>query len=138
MSWMGRLGYVCISSFFKASYDRLLHDSHRQIQEQAVNVLRNLACGKEKVCLFFQVFELICKDIDAVFNGYGIDRLIRLIEDLVLSSSDYDDLLLQVIYVIVNIATGNAKHKEILMCSTVILKQLYTLLVIFSVWNESG
>ena len=46
---------------------RLIADPEVSIQEQALNLLRNLVCGKEA-------------DIEAVFNGLGESKLMNILE----------------------------------------------------------
>ena len=65
-----------------AQLESLVHDPEFGVQEQAVNLLRNLACGKES-------------DIDDVFKGFGEDCLVAMIEKKLTLGSD--DILAQVL-----------------------------------------
>lgn len=87
----------------------LLHDREFEIEEQAVNLLRNLACGKES-------------DIDEVFANIGENELIRMLEQKLRSQSD--DILVQALYVVVNISTGSERHKAAIMNSKEILNAI--------------
>ncbi|RKP20485.1 ARM repeat-containing protein, partial [Rozella allomycis CSF55] len=98
--------------------EKLLNDEDLGIQIQSVNLLRNLVCGKEQ-------------DIDLVLNNLGEAKLFKIIEHKL--SSNYNDLVSQVnfpiglhkaIFVCVNIATGNQKHKSSVMARDSILRNL--------------
>lgn len=86
----------------------LMNDGEMGIQEQALNLLRNLACGKES-------------DIDQVFHGAGESRLMGALEEKLLVNTS-DELVLQALYIIVNIATGNERHKLAVMSRESLLK----------------
>jgi hypothetical protein len=88
----------------------LLNDNSIQIQEQALNLLRNFACGNEG-------------DIDQVFVGLGERTLIKILEDRL--SCPSIDLVMQALYVVVNISTGNEGHKRSIINSEKILKSVY-------------
>jgi len=75
------------------------------IQEQALNLLRNLACGKEA-------------DIEACFTGLSPTRLLSIIEHHLQSSNE--DIALQTLYILVNVATGGERHKNIVMTNHVL------------------
>ncbi|KAJ3190404.1 Armadillo repeat-containing protein 8 [Gaertneriomyces sp. JEL0708] len=81
---------------------RLLDDEDAGIQEQALNLLRNLACGKEE-------------DIDMVVEGFGEQQLLDNLERKLLTPSQNHDVVLQALYVIVNVATGRDQHKTAIM-----------------------
>ncbi|KAI8916597.1 armadillo-type protein [Powellomyces hirtus] len=80
----------------------LIDDAETGIQEQALNLLRNLACGKEV-------------DIEQVFEGLGEERVLDILEAKLTKSASHDDIVLQALYVIVNVATGNQRHKSAIM-----------------------
>ncbi|KAJ3027411.1 UNVERIFIED_CONTAM: Armadillo repeat-containing protein 8 [Siphonaria sp. JEL0065] len=91
---------------------KLIFDPHIGIQEQSLNLLRNLVCGKED-------------DIDTAFSGFG-EAAFSVLFDKKLSghgcvSSDYDGVILQTLYIIVNIATGNERHKGLIVGSDLIM-----------------
>ncbi|KAF9432236.1 hypothetical protein BGZ76_011086 [Entomortierella beljakovae] len=92
---------------------RLLNDHELPIQEQALNLVRNLACKKER-------------DIDQVFNGLGHGQLLSIIEDKL--SWDDHRLLEHALYVIVNIATGSEHHKQSIMKRPLILRSVLGLM----------
>ncbi|KAF9961258.1 hypothetical protein BGZ72_004399 [Mortierella alpina] len=92
---------------------RLLNDSELAIQEQALNLVRNLACNREQ-------------DIDQVFSGLGNGQLLSIIEDKL----SWDDvrLLEHALYVLVNIATGSEYHKQSIMKRPGILRSVLGLM----------
>ncbi|KAF9967916.1 hypothetical protein BGZ70_007675, partial [Mortierella alpina] len=92
---------------------RLLNDSELAIQEQALNLVRNLACNREQ-------------DIDQVFSGLGNGQLLSIIEDKL----SWDDvrLLEHALYVLVNIATGSEHHKQSIMKRPGILRSVFGLM----------
>ena len=91
---------------FKA-LEALIEDTDIRIQEQALNLLRNLACKNEA-------------DIELCFNGFGPENLVRLVEKKLVSQNE--DIVLQSLYVVVNISTGSEGHKVCMMSSAAILK----------------
>lgn len=62
---------------------RLLNDGSKNIREQALNVLRNLACGQER-------------DIEAVVAGLGAPNLSRLIEIFLETEPQNEEIVTQV------------------------------------------
>ncbi|KAF9980317.1 Armadillo repeat-containing protein 8 [Modicella reniformis] len=91
----------------------LLNDNELSIQEQALNLVRNLACKREQ-------------DIEQVFNGLGNGQLLRIIEDKL--SWDDQRLLEHALYVLVNIATGSEHHKQSIMKRPFILRSVLGLM----------
>jgi hypothetical protein len=105
----------------------LLRDSDLLIREQAINVLRNLACGKEA-------------DIEEAFAGIGEAALFNMLEtnlgvgeardgddtdmhvDEELPVASSSDIALQSLYVLANLATGSASHKAAVMRRTGLLQ----------------
>ncbi|ORY50963.1 ARM repeat-containing protein [Rhizoclosmatium globosum] len=87
---------------------KLIFDERIGIQEQAINLLRNLVCGKED-------------DIDTVFSGFGEAALSILFDKKLTEpsnlSTEYDKVVLQTLYVVVNIATGSERHKGLVVGS---------------------
>ncbi|KAF9120353.1 hypothetical protein BGW39_011482 [Mortierella sp. 14UC] len=75
----------------------LLNDSEPAVQEQALNLVRNLAHKREH-------------DIEQVFKGLGNGQLLSIIEEKL--SWDDPRLLEHALYVLVNIATGSEYHKQ--------------------------
>eukprot|EP00842_Homolaphlyctis_polyrhiza_P001052 jgi/Hompol1/1948/HPOL_005791-RA len=61
----------------------LMDDESLAIQEQALNLLRNLACGKEK-------------DVEAVFTGFHNVDLLKMLETKLLMMQDHPEILIQV------------------------------------------
>jgi hypothetical protein len=102
---IGKLGWDTVC--------QLAYDPDNGVEEQGLNLIRNLVCGKQE-------------DIEYVFNGIG-NRLIPLLEQKLHSS---DSAILQALYVIVNISTGSENHKTAIMNSENILKRIMTLTVI--------
>ncbi|KAG0198070.1 hypothetical protein BGX28_008435 [Mortierella sp. GBA30] len=92
---------------------RLLNDTELGIQEQALNLVRNLACNREQ-------------DIEKVFSGLGNGQLLSIIEDKL----TWEDmrLLEHALYVLVNIATGSEYHKQSIMKRPGILKYVLGLM----------
>ncbi|KAI8903788.1 armadillo-type protein [Gorgonomyces haynaldii] len=86
----------------------LLNDSELQIQEQSMCLLRNLACGS-------------VRDIEFVFNGLGEHHLLSLLETKMNASTE---ILVQALYVLVNIGIGNMIHKEAIMKHQPILDKI--------------
>ncbi|KAI3644697.1 hypothetical protein MP228_010861 [Amoeboaphelidium protococcarum] len=89
--------------------EQLINDPEVIIQEQAINLLRNLVCGKEA-------------DIAEVFAGFGEQNLISLIEKKLHSESS--GVIAQTLYVIVNISTGNESHKTAIVRNENILREI--------------
>ncbi|KAG0358941.1 hypothetical protein BGZ54_010209 [Gamsiella multidivaricata] len=92
---------------------QLLIDGELPIQEQALNLVRNLACKREQ-------------DIDQVFSGLGNGRLLGIIEDKL--TWDDQRLLEHALYVLVNIATGSEYHKQSIMKRPGILRSVLGLM----------
>ncbi|KAJ3165421.1 hypothetical protein HDU88_004217 [Geranomyces variabilis] len=90
----------------------LIDDPHPAIQEQALNLLRNLACGKES-------------DIDAAFAAIGARTLLDLVERKLDPSVNGDDVVLQALYVVVNVATGSTAHKRAVMDREGVLRAVW-------------
>eukprot|EP00732_Lithocolla_globosa_P000798 Lithocolla_globosa_v1_NODE_307_length_4577_cov_13.906457.p1 type:complete len:663 gc:universal NODE_307_length_4577_cov_13.906457:252-2240(+) len=90
------------------------------IQEQALNIVRNLACGKDP------------NDIDQVFEGIG-EPLLPLLEDKLRENFNHSEndpssmsasVIIQALYCLVNLATGNEKHKNVLLGNETLLKRV--------------
>ncbi|KAJ3272086.1 Armadillo repeat-containing protein 8 [Terramyces sp. JEL0728] len=95
--------------------ERLLQDPNIEIQGQALNLLRNLACAK-------------IPDIDFVLQGYGRDNLLNMLEIKLMNMYDYPQVLLHSIYIIVNIAVGSFEHKTCIIQRSRILDSIMSLL----------
>ncbi|CAO3658521.1 unnamed protein product [Umbelopsis ramanniana] len=87
----------------------LLNDSSLEVQEQALDLVRNLACGTKE-------------DIDDVFNGIGENQLLDILERRLDNSMMIDDggdnaslTLEPALYTLVNIAVGSSQHKSALL-----------------------
>eukprot|EP00736_Rhodelphis_marinus_P004546 Rmarinus@m.1556 len=83
---------------------KLLQDGELRIQEQSLNVLRNLAYGKEE-------------DISRLFAEFG-ERLLQVLNQVL--DEGNNDIALQALYVVCNISTGNEEHKQLVMNSGVL------------------
>lgn len=99
---------------------RLINDPEPGIQEQALNLLRNLACGKES-------------DIQAVFTGLTPAVLLQILTSKLspppttqfsTSQNHHLEIILQTLYVIVNVATGNEDHKNWVVGSEEVLRRV--------------
>ncbi|KAH8551203.1 armadillo-type protein [Umbelopsis sp. PMI_123] len=87
----------------------LLNDPSLDIQEQALDLVRNLACGTKE-------------DIDDVFNGIGENQLLDILERRLANSMMIDEgvdntsmTLEPALYTLVNIAVGSSQHKSALL-----------------------
>ncbi|KAG0378714.1 hypothetical protein BGX24_003000 [Mortierella sp. AD032] len=87
----------------------LLNDSEPAVQEQALNLVRNLAHKREH-------------DIEQVFKGLGNGQLLSIIEEKL--SWDDQRLLEHALYVLVNIATGTEYHKQSILKRQGILRSV--------------
>ncbi|KAK3840142.1 MAG: armadillo-type protein [Linnemannia elongata] len=87
----------------------LLNDSEPPVQEQALNLVRNLAHKREH-------------DIEQVFKGLGNGQLLSIIEEKL--SWDDPRLLEHALYVLVNIATGSEYHKQSILKRQGILRSV--------------
>ncbi|KAG0315862.1 hypothetical protein BGZ97_007736 [Linnemannia gamsii] len=87
----------------------LLNDSEPAVQEQALNLVRNLAHKREH-------------DIEQVFKGLGNGQLLSIIEEKL--SWDDPRLLEHALYVLVNIATGSEYHKQSILKRQGILRSV--------------
>lgn len=76
----------------------LVDDVEFSVQEQALNLFRNLACGSE------QEVEMIVKNVPNL-----LDVLRRKLK------CTFHEIVYQTLYLIVNIATGNEEHKNLMM-----------------------
>ncbi|KAJ3387645.1 Armadillo repeat-containing protein 8 [Lobulomyces angularis] len=89
--------------------ERLLYDEEVEIREQALSFLRNLVCGK-------------ADDIENTFSGFGEQSLIAAMEVKLFETKVKN--LQQVLFTLVNIATGTEKHKLSLVNSDSIIPQV--------------
>ncbi|MBW0538263.1 hypothetical protein O181_077978 [Austropuccinia psidii MF-1] len=104
---------------------KLLEDKNPSIQENVISLLRNVACG-----------EIV--DIDIVFRQLSSDnRLADLLDDRLSSEAPSmssignglrESIMLQTIYTISNIATGDEVHKNFLMNRYRTMKSVYDLM----------
>jgi hypothetical protein len=100
-------------------FPSLLNDPEAAIQEQALNLLRNLACSKDADAP---------TDVEKIFQGIG-EQLIPILESKLESSQQ--DTVQQAIYVLVNLATGSERHKEQLVSSERLLGSILHFMVLF-------
>ena len=80
-----------------------------------MNLIRNIGCGKQD-------------NIEEVFNGFGSGRFISLLESKVQMTSP--QIILQTLYIVVNVATGSELHKSRIMESSIIIQSILNCLVI--------
>ncbi|TPX31023.1 hypothetical protein SmJEL517_g05563 [Synchytrium microbalum] len=97
--------------------ERLVWHSEIGVQEQALNLLRNLASDRES-------------DIDELFNGFGREKLLSLL-DAKLGPSNHDEILTQALTLLRNLAggVGSERHKSSIMSSDAILRSVLRLMV---------
>ena len=84
--------------------------------EQALNLIRNIGCGRQE-------------HIDEVFNGFGTACFISLIESKLQDTTPA--IIMQALYIIVNVATGTEMHKSRIMESSLMVQSILTNLVHF-------
>nr|KAJ3421767.1 Armadillo repeat-containing protein 8 [Polyrhizophydium stewartii] len=82
----------------------LMDDGDLVIQEQALNLLRNLACGKESA------------------NIFGV------LERKLQTMAAHPEIVLQTLYIIVNLGIGNLEHKTAMMARTGLLQHTFAFL----------
>ncbi|CAB4378080.1 unnamed protein product [Rhizophagus irregularis] len=82
-----------------------------EVQEQALNLLRNLACTKPI-------------DIEEVFKGLSENKLMNIIENKLCWWNENEEIIKQVLYVINNIASGYERHKTAIMNRPTILTRI--------------
>lgn len=87
----------------------LLNDPHPDIQEQSLTLVRNLVYGYQE-------------DIEKVMQGFG-NNLLSILEAK-LNFSNPTKVIIQALYIICNIGTGNEKHKTVLMQNSAIIQSL--------------
>jgi len=90
----------------------LINDKELDIQEQAVSLLRNMACKNEY-------------DIEGTIKGLGETRIVNMFETKLQwgiqkinsadSSPKVDNIVEQCVWSLVNIFAGNERHKKLLM-----------------------
>jgi len=92
----------------------LINDEELDIQEQAINLLRNLACSNEY-------------DIEETIKGLGESRIIDIFESKLQwgiqntnTNPKVDNIIIQTIWALVNIFAGNEKHKKLLMTDNIL------------------
>ncbi|CAG8500860.1 8803_t:CDS:10 [Paraglomus occultum] len=89
----------------------LIDDPEIDIQEQAITLLRNLACKRPV-------------DIEEVFKGLGENQLMDIIENKLLRYEAKEEIIMQILYVITNIASGDERHKQSIMSRSSILQSI--------------
>ncbi|CAH1764496.1 13336_t:CDS:10 [Entrophospora sp. SA101] len=89
--------------------EALISDPEVDIQEQALNLLRNLACSR-------------IYDIEEAFKGLGETQLMNIIENKL--CSDSEEIIKQILFVISHIATGSERHRSSIMERPTILKRV--------------
>lgn len=100
----------------------LINDKEFDIQEQAITLLRNMACSNEY-------------DIEETIKGLGEARIVNIFETKLQwgiqntnTDPKVDNIIIQITWALVNIFAGNEKHKKLLMTDTILncLFQLIT------------
>lgn len=94
----------------------LLQENNELIREQTLNLIRNIGCGRQE-------------NIEEVFNGFGSAHFIEILESNIQKIESHQ-IILQTLYIIVNIATGSELHKSRIMKSTILLQSILNFLVI--------
>lgn len=92
----------------------LLDDPNEMVQEQTLNLVRNIGCGRQE-------------NIEEVFKGFGPGRLIQILENKL--QTGYPAIILQTLYIIVNVATGTELHKSRIMESSLMIQNVLKNLV---------
>ncbi|TPX40854.1 hypothetical protein SeLEV6574_g06380 [Synchytrium endobioticum] len=97
--------------------DRLVWHQEIGVQEQALNLMRNLASDREL-------------DIDELFSGFGRDKLLLLMEAKLIPQN-HDEILTQALTLLRNLAggVGSERHKASIMSSDAILRSVLRLMV---------
>lgn len=93
---------------------RLLEENNDAVQEQTLNLIRNIGCGRQE-------------NIEEVFNGFGSARFINILEIKIQMINP--QIILQTLYIIVNVATGNELHKSRIMESSILIQCVLNYLV---------
>lgn len=93
---------------------RLLNDNNESVQEQTLNLIRNIGCGRQE-------------NIEEVFNGFDNANFIKLMETKIQMTNP--QIILQTLYIIVNVATGNELHKSRIMESSILVQFILNYLV---------
>lgn len=94
--------------------EQLARDEEPVVQEQAMNLIRNLVCEKEQ-------------DIGIFLDSFGQDRLIKLLEGSLLGG--HDEIVQHSCYVIANICTASSPEPKIaIMNSSIIIDKVTSLL----------
>lgn len=87
----------------------LTDDSNAEIREQAMNLIRNIACGR-------------ASDIKLVVDKFGSDELMNCVEKRLIEPND--NVVYQTLYVMANISTGGSLVKSLIMDNDKILPHL--------------
>lgn len=85
-----------------------------EVQLHALNILRNLACGKEP-------------EIQEIYDGIGAGRLSNILNEKI--SNPNKEIVHQTIYIAVNFATGSKTHKDLIISCRKFLEALLSILV---------
>ncbi|CAG8494011.1 15221_t:CDS:10 [Acaulospora morrowiae] len=91
-----------------STLEKLIEDQEIDIQEKALNLLRNLASRPN--------------DIEDVFKELGENQLMDIIESKL--SCWNEEIIKQILYLINNVATGSDNHKKAIMSRPNILSQI--------------
>jgi hypothetical protein len=93
----------------------LIYDTNVDVQLHSLNILRNLACGKEH-------------EIQEIYDGFKPARLSKILNEKVTSNNR--DIIHQTIYIAVNIGTGAKQHKDLIISCRTFLEVLLKILVL--------
>ena len=85
-----------------------------EVQLHALNILRNLACGKEP-------------ESQEIYDGISPAKLSKILNEKIGSSSK--EIVHQAIYIAVNFATGSKQHKDLIISCKRFLDGLLSILV---------
>ena len=106
-------GKVLAMLSFETIYG-LLEEPIDLVQEQTLNLVRNIGCGRQE-------------NIEEIFKGFGTGRLIQILESKL--QSGQPAIVLQTLYIIVNVATGTELHKSRIMESSLMIQSILANLV---------
>ncbi|KAG4303395.1 hypothetical protein PCK1_000359 [Pneumocystis canis] len=94
------------------SYDVLIElcdDPEVSVQEQALDVIRNVICGQQE-------------NIDLLLSNIGVSQIVSIIKKKL--SSEFTEIITAAIYICVHIASGNDTHRNIIIEQNEILQSI--------------
>lgn len=96
----------------------LCHDQELQVQEQAMDFIRNLVSKNNEI-------------VEVLFKEIGREQLFNLIEEKLTGKTCFErgpQLLSSTIYILVNLATGPATHRDYIVSRDSLLQKLLPLM----------